>query len=69
MKTQPTEKQLFDYMLADYNSPPATFEDFKLWLLHRAHRPDEFSDAKTCAEAWGLAKTYEATMRAKNDPL
>lgn len=36
------------------NSNRVSVDDFAAWLLHRAHRPDEYGEdkANACATAW-----------------
>jgi hypothetical protein len=63
MNTKTTEKQLFDLMVEDYNRPPITLDEFEHWLLHRAHRPDEFPDSQACGAAWPLVLTYKRIPR------
>lgn len=58
-----TKKQAFDLMFKEFERPSEKLDDFELWLLHRAHRPDEFPDAAACADAWHLVKTYRASLR------
>lgn len=57
MKSTPTKKQCFDLMANAYNKPPETLQDFELWLLDRAHKPED-PQAQLCAEAWRLARSY-----------
>lgn len=59
-----TKQQAFDLMREAYERPPEKLDDFELWLLHRAHRPDEFPDAAACGDAWRLVKTYRASLGA-----
>lgn len=39
----------------------ASVHDFACWLLHRAHRPDEYGQDKAdaCASAWHLLIQYK----------
>jgi hypothetical protein len=60
-----TENEAMERMLNEFERPPETLEDFELWLLHRAHRPEEFSNAADCARAWGLTKDYRACLASK----
>jgi hypothetical protein len=57
-----TERHAYELMSAAHERPPEKLEDFELWLLNRAHRPDEFPDAAACADAWRLVKTYRAGL-------
>lgn len=58
-----TKKQAFDLMFKEFERPPEKLDDFESWLLHRAHRPEEFSDSARCADAWHLIKAYRADLR------
>ena len=60
-----TNQQVFELMCAVHERPPEKLEDFELWLLHRAHRPEEFPDASACAEAWRLTKLYRSSLDSK----
>jgi hypothetical protein len=57
-----TKTEAFERMFQEFSRPPETLKDFELWLLHRAHRPDEFDDAHDCARAWQLIKEYLASL-------
>lgn len=61
MRFQDAENRLWEAL----ERPPEKLKDFELWLLHRAHRPDDFEDAELCAKAWHLTKTYRASLDAK----
>ena len=61
MNLQAIEEKLWQ----EWEKPPEKLEDFELWLLHRAHRPDEFPDAADCARAWHLTKDYRASLASK----
>lgn len=54
-----------DALLLEFARPAATLGDFELWLLHRAHRPEEFADSEACSVAWSLAREYRASLWAK----
>jgi hypothetical protein len=60
-----TEAKARELLSGEFNRQPETLKDFELWLLHRAHRPDEFSDAELCGQAWQLTKEYRASLASK----
>lgn len=60
-----TEKEALEVMRKEVDRPPETLKDFELWLLHRAHRPDEFADAQDCEKAWRLTKAYRSSLASK----
>jgi hypothetical protein len=45
-------------MKRQLETPPENLDGFESWLLHRAQRPEEFSDAAECETAWHVLMEY-----------
>lgn len=62
MTTKHTRQALENILFESLeNSNRLSVDNFASWLLHRAHRPDEYGEdkANACATAWHLLIQYK----------